>query len=48
MSTSKVKTTSAARGFLEWVVIRSVAWKVAGVRDTLATRRANKTRDIIR
>lgn len=48
MSTSKVRTTSAARGFLEWVVIRPLAWKAAGVRDTLATRKANKGRDIVR
>lgn len=48
MSTSKVKTTSQTRGWLEWKVLRPLAWKVAGVRDQVATTRANKSRDVVR
>ncbi len=48
MTQSKVKTTTRTRGFLEWAVLRPLAWKAAGVRDAVNNRKANKGRDIVR
>jgi hypothetical protein len=34
-------------GWVRWHVVRRVRWHVAGVRDRLATRKANRSRDIV-
>lgn len=45
---SKVRTSNPVVDAVKWSILRPLAWKVAGARDQLATKKANRSRDVAR
>ncbi len=45
---SKVRTSNPVVDAVKWSILKPLAWKLAGARDQAATRKANKSRDVVR